>query len=75
MPKSPIISGKRLVKRLLRNGFILVRQKGSHCFISRLDNSVFTVVPVHANQDLGKGLLLQILDDLNLSVEQFQNLK
>ena len=33
-----------------------------------------TVVPVHAGEDLGPGLLRQILRDADLTVEQFSKL-
>jgi len=32
MPKLPILSGKQLLKLLRKNGFVVVRQKGSHVF-------------------------------------------
>ncbi len=69
MSKLPIISGKRLLKTLLKNGFTQLRQKGSHVFIESENGKVGTVIPVHANEDLGKGLLKSILNDLELTVE------
>lgn len=68
MPKLPIISGKKLLKLLLKNGFVKIRQKGSHVFIESNDSSVGTVIPIHGNEDLSKGLLKSILNDLELSV-------
>ena len=70
MPKIPIISGKKLIKILVKNGFIIIRQKGSHVFIESLEKSNSTVVPLHKNEDLGKGLLKSILNDLNISVTE-----
>lgn len=70
MPKLPIISGKNLLKILKKNGFVEVRSKGSHVFImdSKMEKS--TVIPVHGNEDLGKGLLKAILSDLEITVEE-----
>lgn len=69
MPKLPILSGKKLLKALRKNGFIELRQRGSHVFVENPDNKVSTVIPVHKNEDLGKGILKSILSDLELSVE------
>ena len=57
MPKLPIISGKNLIKVLKKNGFIVLRKKGSHVFVESENRVLNTVVPVHGNEDLGKGLL------------------
>lgn len=69
MPKLPIISGKYLLRLLKKRGFVAVRKKGSHVFVESADELLRTVVPVHGNEDLGKGLLKKILNDLDVSVE------
>ncbi|MEK7673457.1 MAG: type II toxin-antitoxin system HicA family toxin [Patescibacteria group bacterium] len=71
MTNLPIISGKRLLKVLLKIGFVVIRQKGSHVFVEDKTRSLRTVIPIHSNEDLGKGLLRTILNDLNLTVEEF----
>lgn len=70
MPKLPVVSGKDLLKLLMRHGFVLVRKKGSHVFVENEEGFVRTVVPVHGKEDLGKGLLKKILNDLDVSVEE-----
>ncbi|MFA4815362.1 MAG: type II toxin-antitoxin system HicA family toxin [Candidatus Gracilibacteria bacterium] len=70
MPKLPVLSGKQLLKLLQKNGFIVVRQKGSHVFVENEDGELTTVIPVHGNEDLGKGILKAILNDLELSVDE-----
>lgn len=75
MAKLPVVSGKKLLKILTRNGYIFLRQKGSHCIISSSDNRKFTVIPIHGNEDLGKGLFNKILDDLSLDIAEFLKLK
>lgn len=70
MPKLPILSGKRLLKILLKNGFVFVRQKGSHAFIESENGELTTIIPLHGNEDLGKGVLKAILNDLEISVDQ-----
>jgi predicted RNA binding protein YcfA (HicA-like mRNA interferase family) len=71
MPKLPIISGKKLIGALKKRGFIVLRQRGSHVFVESKGGNLGTVIPVHGNEDLGKGLLRSILSDLEISVEDF----
>ena len=65
MPKLPKLKGKELIKILFLHGFDVIRIKGSHHFL-RHDDGRCTVVPVHAGETLGPGLLLQILKDTEL---------
>ena len=65
MPKLRKLKGKELIKILSLHGFDVIRIKGSHHFL-RHDDSRCTVVPVHAGETLGPGLLLQILKDTEL---------
>lgn len=65
MPKLPKIKGKELIKILAVHGLQVIRTKGSHHFM-RHDDGRCTVVPVHAGETLGPGLLLQILKDTEL---------
>ena len=60
MPKLPQISGKELCKVLEKIGFQKIYGKGSHIRFKHIDGRR-TVVPVHGNEKLGKGLLLEIL--------------
>jgi predicted RNA binding protein YcfA (HicA-like mRNA interferase family) len=69
MSKLPIISGKKLLRMLLKHGFVALRKKGSHVFVESADGARGTVVPIHGNEDLGTGLLKSILNDLELSVD------
>ncbi len=70
MPKLPILSGKKLLKLLVAHHFIEVRQKGSHVFIQNPKSNLRTVIPVHGREELGKGLLRKILNDLDLTAEE-----
>lgn len=65
MPKLPKLKGKELIKILSLHEFDVIRVKGSHHFL-RHDDGRCTVVPVHAGETLGPGLLLQILKDTEL---------
>ena len=65
MPKLPVVSGRQLVQALQRDGFEMLRKKGSHVTLSK--GSYHTVVPLH--RDLSKGTLLGILQQCGLSKE------
>ena len=69
MSELPVVSGKKLLRIVLRNGFIALRKKGSHVFVQSTTDQKGTAIPIHGNEDLGKGLLKSILNDLDLSVD------
>ena len=66
----PIRSSK-LIRAILRIGFRLIRQKGSHVFLKHPDGRS-TVVPVHKGEDIGRGLLRKILQDIEMNWEEFE---
>jgi predicted RNA binding protein YcfA (HicA-like mRNA interferase family) len=68
MPRLPQIKGRELIKILSKHGFSVARIKGSHHFMQHADGRC-TVVPIHAGETLGPGLLLKILKDTELSKE------
>jgi predicted RNA binding protein YcfA (HicA-like mRNA interferase family) len=55
MPKLVPISGKKFCKLLEKLGFEKIHGKGSYVRFKHSDGRR-TVVPVHRNEDLGKGL-------------------
>lgn len=74
MTRLPIVSPHEMEKILLRLGFVKVRQKGSHAFYSRQDGKS-TVVPVHKGEDLGRGMIRSILNDIEISREEYEKLR
>jgi predicted RNA binding protein YcfA (HicA-like mRNA interferase family) len=58
-------------KLLLRLGFEPVRQKGSHVFYRHPDGRT-TTVPNHPGRDLARPLIREILREIGLSSEDFQ---
>jgi predicted RNA binding protein YcfA (HicA-like mRNA interferase family) len=48
------ISGKEMLKRYLKNGWVVIRKRGSHHILRKGDKT--EVIPVHGNDDLKKGL-------------------
>jgi predicted RNA binding protein YcfA (HicA-like mRNA interferase family) len=69
----PAVHGKELLAALRRAGFELVRTKGSHHFVRHSDGRS-TVIPVHAGETLGPGLLASILRDVKLTRDELQRL-
>ncbi|PIW61371.1 MAG: hypothetical protein COW13_03300 [Candidatus Omnitrophica bacterium CG12_big_fil_rev_8_21_14_0_65_50_5] len=59
-----------VVKILQRLGFQKIRQKGSHIFFLHMDGRA-TVVPFHKGEDIPKGLLKKILQDIDTEWENF----
>jgi len=70
---SPVKS-TQFIRMLESMGFQKVRQKGSHCFMRHADGRT-TVVPLHKGEDISRGLLRKILNDIDLSVDQFNRLR
>lgn len=74
MNKLVPISGKKLCKIIESLGFEKVYGKGSHIRYIHQDGRR-TVVPVHGNEEIGKGLLLEILKQIKVSREEFEDLR
>jgi len=68
--KLPMLSGEEVVRILKKMGFQEIRQRGSHRYMRHLDGRT-TVVPIHSNRDIGRGLLKKILNDIGLTREEF----
>jgi predicted RNA binding protein YcfA (HicA-like mRNA interferase family) len=74
MAKLPVVSGKKLLKTLLKAGFLVSRQTGSHAQLYHPDNPERLVtIPVH-DKDLPKGTLKNILRQAKLTVEELLRL-
>ena len=63
MSELPLLKATELIKALQKAGFERIRQKGSHVRLRHPDGRVVTV-PVHGNQEIGRGLLRKILRDV-----------
>lgn len=67
------ISGRELIRVLIRVGFLVTRQRGSHIILRRADPYARVVVPDHTQ--LRVGTLRQILSDAGVTVEQLLELR
>jgi predicted RNA binding protein YcfA (HicA-like mRNA interferase family) len=68
----PQISGRECVKALMKVGFNLKRQQGSHIILRRDDPFTQVVVPDH--KVLDRGTLRSIIRQSGLSIDEFLNL-
>ncbi len=73
MTRLPRIRGRQLITALERAGFQVVRIKGSH-HVLRHPGARSTVVPVNAGETIGPGLLRRILDAVEMTAEELQEL-
>ena len=64
---------EELMSALQKIGFCVVRQRGSHVRMKHEDNRVVSI-PIHARKTIGKGLLLKILRDADLTKDQLIDL-
>ncbi|MCX5864969.1 MAG: type II toxin-antitoxin system HicA family toxin [Deltaproteobacteria bacterium] len=67
------ITGRQLIRALMKLGFTVIRVKGSHHFLRHPDG-MCTVAPVHRGEHIGRGLLAQILRDCELTRDDLQKL-
>ena len=74
MSKLVLISGRKLCKILEKLGFVKIYGRGSHVRFKHSDGRR-TVVPVHGNEDLGRGLLREILKQIKISREEYEELR
>ena len=72
MLRLPRLRGREVIAALRRAGFIVLRIKGSHHFMQHPDGRR-TVVPVHAGETIGPGLLNKILKDTEMGAEEFES--
>lgn len=66
------VSGQDFSRAVARIGFELRRQKGSHMVLFRAEPPTTLVVPDH--KVLKIGLLRKLIDQANLTVEEFTEL-
>ena len=72
MPKRRKFSGDSLCKFLEENGFIPVRQRGSHRILQKILPTGTITVPVPIHKDLKPGTLASIIRQSQLDRSIFQ---
>lgn len=74
--KLPVVSGKEVLKALVKAGFEIVRRKGSHVHLFKEAGGqrLHVTVPVHANKDLNPFVLRSIIRQAGFAPEEFAEL-
>jgi len=70
MPKLPALTSEKLIRILLKHGFILDHQTGSHRVYFNKDTKKRVIVPYH-KKDLPKGTLMSIIKAAGIEVDKF----
>jgi predicted RNA binding protein YcfA (HicA-like mRNA interferase family) len=74
MSKVPSLNYQQVIKALRRNGWIVIRQKGSHIRLQkRLPNEMLKII-VPAHRPIKRSTLSHILKQARLSVSEFNDL-
>ncbi len=73
MSRLPAVTGAEILRVLERARFAVTRQRGSHVFLKHPDGRA-TVVPVHAGDTLGPGLLRKIARDVGMTRDELIDL-
>ena len=71
MTKLPLISGKKLIKILIKIGYYVRDQKGSHI---HLRHPIRNPLTVPAHKTIARGTLRAIIRDADLTVDEFLQL-
>ena len=74
MSKAPSLNYQQVIKALRRDGWIVIRQKGSHIRLQkRLPNEMLKII-VPAHRPIKRSTLSHILKQARLSVSEFNDL-
>lgn len=70
MSKLPVVKIRELIRVLNKLGFFKHHCVGSHAQFKHLDGRRVTI-PIHYGKDVKSGTLRGILNDINISAEEF----
>jgi predicted RNA binding protein YcfA (HicA-like mRNA interferase family) len=74
MTKVPSLEYKRVVKALKRDGWVVVRQKGSHLRLQKHMHDEILKLTIPAHRPIKRSTLSHILKQARLSVDKFLEL-
>jgi|GEM_PF-788320 len=74
MSNYPSITGRDLINKLCKYGYIVKRTKGSHFFLTLPGHPKKSTVVKNTSKDIPQGTLLSIKKQLKLSREEFISL-
>jgi predicted RNA binding protein YcfA (HicA-like mRNA interferase family) len=74
--KLPAVTDREVIKVAKKLGFTFYRQaKGSHEVWRRVSGGRHTVIPRHAGKIIKRKTLKSIIEDLGITVEEFNELR
>lgn len=73
MPFLPVLTAKEVLSALLRAGFFIHHQKGSHVHLRHGEKSYLRVVIPYHNRDLAPKTLRTIITQAEMTTEEFLN--
>lgn len=71
MPKLPVLRAREIIKALKKLGFFEHRQRGTSHLILKHPNGRRVSVPVHPGKDVKPGTLRGMLEDGDISKDEF----
>ncbi len=71
--KLPVVSGNDVLKLLQKEGFVVVRQRGSHISLHKKTDNKTMLVVVPQKKEIKKGTLLSIIKQAGMTREEFIN--
>jgi len=74
MSKVPSLPYDRIIRALQRDGWVVVRQKGSHIHLQKHTPSETLKLTVPAHRPIKRSTLSHILKQARISVDDFLNL-
>jgi len=74
MTKVPSVSYKKVIKALQREGFIVVRQKGSHIRLQKRTNDEVIKITIPAHSPIKRSTLSHIIKSAGLTLKDFLEL-
>ena len=66
MPKLPVVSGSKLVKLLMKLGYQVIRQRGSHIRLRKVVESGEHNLTIPMHDEIAKGTLADILSKVSI---------
>jgi len=70
----PMLRSREIIEVLLKAGFKIVRQSGSHVRLRHIFNPTRqTTVPIH-NSDIPRSILIKILKQASIPIKEFLGL-
>lgn len=73
MGKLLILSGSEVGKILVKFGFLMIRQKGSHMIFQKKENDSTITVPVPNHSEIKIGTLMSIIRQSGIPKSEFES--